>query len=53
MPFVISFTSYFIALYAMEALFLKRLFDDGAQATPRAVVGRESDAATARSKPRH
>ena len=24
-PFVASFTSYFIALYAMEALFLKRL----------------------------
>ena len=24
-PFVISFTAYFIALYAMEALFLKRL----------------------------
>ena len=24
-PFVVSFTGYFIALYAMEALFLKRL----------------------------
>jgi hypothetical protein len=24
-PFVASFTSYFIALYAMEALFLRRL----------------------------
>ena len=28
-PFVVSFTVYFIALYAMEALFLKRLFDSG------------------------
>jgi hypothetical protein len=35
MPFVISFTSYFIALYAMEAVFLRRLLGDGAQATPR------------------
>jgi hypothetical protein len=25
-PFVVSFTSYFIALYLMEALYLKRLF---------------------------
>jgi hypothetical protein len=25
-PFVISFTAYFIALYGMEALFLRRLF---------------------------
>lgn len=24
-PFVVSFTAYFVALYAMEALFLKRL----------------------------
>jgi hypothetical protein len=30
-PFVVSFTVYFIALYAMEALFLKRLFDGGRQ----------------------
>jgi hypothetical protein len=30
-PFVVSFTVYFIALYAMEALFLKRLFDSGRQ----------------------
>jgi hypothetical protein len=28
-PFVVSFTGYFVALYAMEALFLKRLFDGG------------------------
>lgn len=27
-PFVVSFTAYFIALYAMEALFLKRLTAD-------------------------
>jgi hypothetical protein len=27
-PFVGSFTSYFIALYLMEALYLKRLFSD-------------------------
>ena len=33
-PFVISFTSYFIALYATEALFLKRLLA-GAYAAPR------------------
>jgi hypothetical protein len=26
MPFVVSFTSYFIGLYLMEALYLKRLF---------------------------
>jgi hypothetical protein len=30
-PFVVSFTVFFIALYAMEALFLKRLFDSGRQ----------------------
>ena len=28
-PFVVSFTGYFVALYAMEALFLKRLFAGG------------------------
>jgi hypothetical protein len=28
-PFVVSFTVYFVALYAMEALFLKRLFERG------------------------
>ena len=28
-PFVISFTGYFVALYGMEALFLKRLFTGG------------------------
>ena len=33
-PFVVSFTIYFIALYAMEALFLKRLFDSGRQGSP-------------------
>ncbi len=27
MPFVFSFTAYFIALYAMEALFMRRLFE--------------------------
>lgn len=30
-PFVVSFTSYFIALYVMEALFLRRLLTE----TPR------------------
>jgi hypothetical protein len=30
-PFVASFTGYFIALYAMEALFLKRLLTVGAR----------------------
>jgi hypothetical protein len=30
-PFVASFTGYFIALYAMEALFLKRLLTAGAR----------------------
>lgn len=29
-PFALSFTSYFIALYAMEALFMRRLFGRGA-----------------------
>jgi hypothetical protein len=33
-PFVVSFTVYFIALYAMEALFLKRLFESGRQRSP-------------------
>jgi hypothetical protein len=33
-PFVISFTTYFIAMYAIEAVFLKRLLDPGAQAPP-------------------
>lgn len=33
-PFVASFTVYFIALYAMEALFLKRLFESGRQRSP-------------------
>ena len=34
-PFVASFTSYFIALHLMEALWLRRLFADGRQ-SPRA-----------------
>jgi hypothetical protein len=29
-PFVVSFTGYFIGLYAMEALYLRRLFGAGA-----------------------
>jgi hypothetical protein len=33
MPFVISFTSYFIFLYLIEALYLKRLFGRGMQAS--------------------
>ena len=33
-PFVVSFTVYFIALYAMEALFLKRLFERDRQRSP-------------------
>jgi len=33
-PFVVSFTVYFIALYAMEALFLKRLFERDPQRSP-------------------
>jgi hypothetical protein len=32
-PFVAGFASYFIGLYAMEALFLRRLFADGAGAS--------------------
>jgi hypothetical protein len=27
-PFVVSFTSYFIGLYLMEALYLRRLFSE-------------------------
>jgi hypothetical protein len=30
-PFVISFTSYFVALYLMEALYLRRLFSGESQ----------------------
>jgi uncharacterized membrane protein YeaQ/YmgE (transglycosylase-associated protein family) len=30
-PFMVSFTGYFIALYFMEALFLRRLFSRGSQ----------------------
>ena len=29
MPFVASFTSYFVLLYAIEALYLRRLFEGG------------------------
>ncbi len=32
--FVVSFTGYFIALYAMEAVFLHRLSVDGSRAAP-------------------
>jgi hypothetical protein len=32
-PFVAGFTSYFIGLYAIEALYLKRLFSGGMRAT--------------------
>src|SRR6185436_663021 len=32
-PFVAGFTSYFIGLYAIEALYLKRLFAGGMSAT--------------------
>ncbi len=31
-PFAVSFSSYFIALHFVEALFLKRLFDGGSRA---------------------
>jgi hypothetical protein len=30
-PFVLSFTAYFVTLYGMEALFLRRLFAGGTQ----------------------
>ena len=33
-PFVVSFTVYFVALYVMEARFLKRLFDGGRERSP-------------------
>ena len=33
-PFVVSFTSYFIALHVTEALFLRRLFNAAAAAPP-------------------
>lgn len=36
-PFVISFTVYFIALYMIEALCLQRLFASGMQAPERSV----------------
>jgi hypothetical protein len=35
LPFVASFTGYFIALYLMEALFLRRLFAEGPRAPSR------------------
>jgi hypothetical protein len=35
-PFVAAFTSYFIGLYVMEALFLKGLFVDGMRSSSRA-----------------
>ena len=35
-PFAVAFTSYFIALYMMEALFLKRLFVDGMRSSSSA-----------------
>lgn len=35
-PFVVAFAAYFIGLYGMEALFLKRLFADGMRSAPRA-----------------
>jgi hypothetical protein len=34
-PFVVSFAGYFIALYAMEALFLRRLLKDGLRSPSR------------------
>jgi hypothetical protein len=35
-PFVAAFTTYLIGLYALEALFLKRLFADGLRSSPSA-----------------
>jgi hypothetical protein len=35
LPFVISFTAYFIGLYGMEALFLRRLFAGPMHSLPR------------------
>jgi hypothetical protein len=40
LPFVISFTAYFIALHLFEALCLQRLFD-GSRHAPRAVTLRD------------
>jgi len=34
-PFVVSFTSYFIALHVTEAVFMQRLFTSAAAAPPR------------------
>jgi hypothetical protein len=34
--FVASFTTYFIALFLMQALFMSRLFGDGTHASSRA-----------------
>jgi hypothetical protein len=35
-PFVVSFTGYFIALYVLEAVFLRRLFANAPGAASRA-----------------
>ena len=35
-PFVIGFTGFFLGLLAIEALFLKRLFDRGMRSAPSA-----------------
>jgi hypothetical protein len=35
-PFAVAFVGYVIALYVMEALFLKRLFVDGMRSSPSA-----------------
>ena len=43
-PFVVSFTGYFIALHTMEALFLRRLFDDLRSPTANALEIRPRDA---------
>ena len=34
-PFVASFTGYFVGLHVMEALFMRRLFAEGIRAVPR------------------
>jgi hypothetical protein len=44
-PFVLSFAGFFIALHAMEAVFLRRLFAEMQRSSPSEIVTMQIEAA--------
>ena len=52
-PFVVSFAGFFIALHAMEAVFLRRLFAEMARSSPPARSAAEDAGSHSRARMEH